>query len=244
MEICKIIVESGYFWLKSQAAGYPHRRARWGNRIFLSGPTDTDWSVPALVFRDFIRYSQNYFTQVDSLRLWVLPLPLPDLRESDLPWGAATCLWDNGGALWPDGPGSVGPPHDGWTGTYYRGTGMGNYPFPPAVSYRYARESSLGGRQHYGHLRCIERRFGVPSNQLTGERLPFFVDVSMLDDLHAQQITEPLARSGLNAYHDGDSPIREVLVSHRRGSTSIHEVAGYAVGIAITTARNFSLPVI
>ena len=244
MEICKIIIESGFFWLKSQAPNYPHRRARWGNRIFLLGPSGTDWSVPALVFREFIRFSQNYFTQIDSLRLWILPLPLPDLREGELPWGAATFLWDNGGSLWPANPTITPPPYRDWEGASYRGTARANYPLPPSVSYRYPRESSLGGRKHYGHLRCIERRFGPLDGERVGERLPFFVPESLLDDLHAQQITEPLARSGLNAYHDAASPIREVLVSHRRGSTSIHEVTGYGLGIVLTTARNFSLPMI
>jgi hypothetical protein len=244
MEICKIIVESGYFWLKSQQASYPHRRARWGNRIFLLGPTGTDWEGPALKFRDFVRHSQTHYTQIDSLRLWVLPLPLPDLREGDLPWGAATLLWDNAGSLWPANPTTVGPPHRDWSGTFYRGTTVGNAPTPPAVSYRYPRLSSLGGRQHYGHLRCVERRFTSPSAYLIGERLPFFVPESWLDDLHAQQITEPLVRSGLNTYHNEASPIREVLVSHRGGVTATHVVEGYGLGITITTARNFSLPVL
>ena len=244
MEICKIIIESGFFWLASQQIYFPHRRARWGNRIFLSGPSGTDWAGPALVFRDFIRFSQTYYTQIDSLRLWVLPLPLPDEREGDLPWGAATYLWDNAGALWPDNPAYVDPPHINWSGQAYRGTLDGNRPLPPAVSYRYPRQSGLGGRQHYAHLRCVERRWGPWSGRLGGERLPFFVPESWLDDLHDQQIQEPLTRSGLNAYHDAGSAIREVLVSHRDGATSTHEVVGYGQGITITTARNFSLPVL
>ena len=244
MEICKIIIESGYFWLASQQAYYPHRRARWGNRIFLSGPTGTDWSVPALKFRDFIRYSQTYFTQVDSLRLWSLPLPLPDLREGDQDWGPATFLWDNGGSLWPANPTSVGLPHIEWSGGSYRGTREGNRPLPPALSYRYPRQSSLGGRQHYAHLRCIEHQFDPWDGAYGGERLPFFVDGSLLDNLHATQIAEPLVRSGLNEYHDSASAIREVLVSHRDGATSTWEVTGYGQGITITTARNFSLPVL
>ena len=244
MEICKIIIESGYFWLASQQSYYPHRRARWGNRIFLSGPSGTDWTDPALVFRDFIRYSQSYFTQIDSLRLWVLPLPLPDLREGDQDWGAATVLWDNGGSLWPGNPTSVGPPHINWSGSIYRGAGAGNRPFPPAISYRYPRLSALGGRQHYAHLRCVERRFDPEGGPLGGEKLPFFVSESLLDDLHAQQIQEPLTRSGLNAYHGSGSAIREVLVSHRHGVTDTNEVTGYGLGITLTTARNFSLPVL
>jgi hypothetical protein len=244
MEICKIIIESGFFYLASQQRYYPHRRARWGNRIFLVGPTGTDWEGPALVYRDFIRYSQNYFTQIDSLRLWVLPLPLPDLREGDLPWGPATYLWDNGGSLWPGSPIGVGVPHINWSGTLYRPAGAGNRPFPPAVSYRYPRLSGLGGRQHYAHLRCIERRFDPYSGTTGGEKLPFFVDGSLLDNLHATQIAEPLVRSGLNEYHDSASAIREVLVSHRDGATSTWEVTGYGQGITITTARNFSLPVL
>lgn len=244
-EVCKIIIESGYFWLKNQQIYYPHRRACWGNRLFLRGAVGTDWTAEALRFRNFMRFSQNYFTQVDRLRYWVLPGPLPDQREGDMDWGGAITLWDNGGLLWPGNPVSVGEPHRSWSGTLYRPAGAGNRPFPPSVAYRYERSTpTLGGRGFYGYLRCVERRFDPYEGQLGGEKLPFFVAESLLDNLHATQIAEPLSRSGANVWHADGNPVREVVIAHRRGSTSVHEVSGYALGITLTTARNFSLPVL
>lgn len=243
-EICKVVIESGYFFLASQQAYYPHRRARWGNRLFLRGPNGTDWTVAALRFRDFVRFSQNYFSQIDRLRYWVLSEPLPNIREQDMDWGVPVTLWDNGGMLWPYNPFSAPPPYGDWSGGNYRGSGFGQVPLPPSVAYRYERNNGQGGRKLYGYLRLIESQFSPRGGAESGEKLPFFVPEGLLSSLHAVQITEPLSRSDLDTYHGSGSAIREVTVSHRGGVTSVHEVSGYVQGVSLTTARNFSLPVL
>lgn len=121
---------------------------------------------------------------------------------------------------------------------------MGNRPMPPSVSYRYRRVVNISGRKLYGYLRCVEMQFAGFNTVLLGERLPFHVHPSMLPNLHSLQIAEPLNRSGMVAWHNANSAIREVIFTFREGVLQLHTVSGYQQGVVTTTARNFSLRVI
>lgn len=243
-EIVKVIVESGYFYLSTQSSHYPHRRAVWGNRIFVTGPRGTNWGTELLKFRDFIRFSQNYFTQITKMTYWKQPLPLPHKREKEMSWGGGIALWDTGRTRWPQGPTNPTQPHASWSGSSYRGTNYAGFPMPPSVSYRYERLPSLEGRGQYGYLRCIEGVHMQYASSGYGERLPFHIHPSRLAALHASQINEPLTRSGLAQWHTDGNPIREVMLTHREGVTAVVPITGYGPGIITTTARNFSLPML
>jgi len=245
MEICKILIESGYFFLSNRKPWFPHRRAVWGNRIFLRGPAGTDWGAEALRFRDWICEAQGWYSQVVLLRYCVRVEPLPNIRPQDMDWGMGNPVWDVGRGPWPDDPVYPAPPYAAYTGQRHRGLGWENVPLPPSVAYRWERHTpTLGGRKHYGYLRYVERQVFRGTSLEAGNCLPFFFAPSRLAWVHTRQIATPLATTGADAWHTTGNPVREIVISHRGGSTSVHEVEGYSVGVAQTTARNFTLPVL
>jgi hypothetical protein len=231
----RVFVLAGYFGDVSKH-WIGNRRFRWGYRFFFHVADAAAADAAAEACWQFVRNGITHINQLD--KLWWEQADIDWSKPpQDQAWGPGRTIYDHSGmrySTWSTGA--------YWSGSLRGGTAYNDYPHPPYLALRWEKHApTLSGRKHYGYCRSVLWRFCAQSGyQQRSVSLFAMRDIAGAFNFH---ITQSATISGITAYHSGGTN-REILLSYRAGSLSEHSVTEYREAGYVTTARNFSLPVV